>query len=153
MNINKALIAGRLTKDPVVRTTQTGQTVAQFSVATSQTWNDKQGQKQEKATFHNIVMWGKLAEIAGQWLTKGQEVFIEGKIETRDYTGKDGIKRYTTEIVGNNMQMGNKPAGHSAPPPTTPPENISQPAVEEAIPTINLDGDDEEGVKIAYVPF
>jgi single-strand DNA-binding protein len=148
MNINKALIAGRLTKDPVVRTTQTGQTVAQFSIATSEKWKDKQGQKQEKATFHNIVVWGRLAEIAGQYLTKGQECYIEGRIETRDYTGKDGIKRYVTEIVGNNLQMGNKPQGYAAPAPTAP----STPAKEEEIPTINLDEDPNE-VKIEDVPF
>lgn len=148
MNINKALIAGRLTKDPVVRTTPSGQQVATFSVATSQTWKDKQGQKQEKASFHNIVVWGRLAEISGQYLTKGQEVFIEGRLETRDYTGKDGIKRYITEIIGNNMQMGNKPKGYAAPAPTAPDPS----AKAEEIPTINLDEDPNE-VKIEDVPF
>ena len=148
MNINKALIAGRLTKDPMVKNTPSGQTVATFSVATSQTWKDKQAQKQEKATFHNIVVWGRLAEIAGQYLTKGQEVFIEGKIETRSYQSKDGTTRYVTEIIGGNMQMGSKPKGYTQNSPTAPNNGEARP--DEEIPTIQQ-GDDE--INIADVPF
>lgn len=141
MNINKALIAGRLTKEPAIRSTQNGTQVASFSVATSQSWKDKGGTKQEKTTFHNIVAWGKLAEIIGKWLTKGQEVFIEGRIETRDYTDKQGNKRYVTEIIADTMQMGNKPKGYEQSAPAT--------ATEE-IPTIQQ-GEDE--VRIEDVPF
>ena len=142
MNLNKALIAGRLTKDVQLKSTQTGMSVATFSVATSRSWKDKSGQKQEKSSFHNIVMWGKLAEICGQWLTKGQEVFIEGRIETRDYTDKQGNKRYVTEIVGENMQMGNKPKGY---------DQNAAPKKEEEIPTVNLDEGDD--IQLSDVPF
>jgi len=150
MNINKALIGGRLTKAPEIRNTPSGQTVATFSVATSKTWKDKNNQKQEKATFHNIVMWGRLAEIAGQYLVKGQEIFIEGRIETRHYEAKDGSKRYVTEIIAENMQMGSKPANAQQPAPA--PARPAQPAVDEEIPTINLDEDQDE-VRIEDVPF
>jgi len=148
MNINKALIAGRLTKDPTLRSTPNGNTVATFSVATSQTWKDKQGQKQEKATFHNIVFWGRIAEVCGQYLTKGQEVFIEGRIETRKYQDKQGYDRYVTEIIGENMQMGAKPKGYSQSSPTSP--NPGTPVKEEEIPTIQQD---EDEVRIEDVPF
>ena len=148
ININKALIAGRLTKDPTVRTTQSGQTVAQISMATSRSWKDKAGQKQEKATFHNIVLWGRLGEITGQYLTKGQEVFIEGRIETRSYQAKDGSTRYVTEIVAESMQMGAKPKGYTQSSPTAPNNGEARP--DEEIPTIQQ-GDDE--VRIEDVPF
>lgn len=140
MNINKALIAGRLTKDPELRSTPSGQSVATFSVATSRSWKDKNGQKQEKATFHNIVAWGRLAEIIGQYLVKGQECYIEGRIETRSYQAKDGTTRYVTEIIVEILQMGNKPKNAATAPPT------------EEIPTISLDEDQDE-VRLEDVSF
>ena len=91
MNLNKVQLIGRLTRDPEIRTTPSGQTVATIGLATNRTWMDKAGQKQEKSEFHNIVVWGRLAEIAGQYLTKGQEAYFEGRLETRAYTGKDGV--------------------------------------------------------------
>jgi len=110
MNLNKAMIIGNLTKDPEVRTTPQGQSVASFSVATNQTWTDANGQKQERAEFHNIVAWRKLAEIAGQYLKKGARVYVEGRIQTRSWDGQDGNKRYMTEIVAESLIMLDRPS-------------------------------------------
>jgi single-strand DNA-binding protein len=105
MNLNKAMIIGNLTRDPEVRQTGTGQSVASFSVATNLVWTDQSGQKREKAEFHNVVAWRKLGEICGKYLKKGSKVYIEGRLSTRDWVGQDGTKRYTTEIVAENMIM------------------------------------------------
>ncbi len=105
MSINKVMLLGRLGNDPEVKHTPTGQAVCNFSMATSEKWTDKQGQKQEKTEWHRVVVWGKLAEICGQYLGKGRETFIEGKIVTRAWEDKEGNKRYTTEIVANNVQF------------------------------------------------
>jgi len=108
MNLNKAFILGNLTRDPEIRTTPSGQSVVNFTVATNRIWNDNEGQKQQKTEFHNIVAWGKLAEICGQYLTKGRLVFIEGRLETRTWQDQNGNKHYKTEIIAENMQMGPK---------------------------------------------
>jgi single-strand DNA-binding protein len=114
MNLNKVMIIGNLTRDPEIRNTATGKNVASFSVATSLVWKDQGGQKQEKTEFHNIVAWGRLAEIVGQYLKKGSKVYVEGRLQTRDWTGQDGIKRYRTEIIAENMIMlSSNPAGAS----------------------------------------
>jgi len=158
MNLNKVQLIGRLTRDPEIRTTPSGQTVATVSIATNKTWKDKSGQKQEKSEFHNLVMWGRTAEIAGQYLTKGQEAYFEGRMETRTYTGKDGVERRSTEVVVENMQMGSRPqGGGSYNRPAAPMAAVSatpqkQAPVAEEIPTINLD-DEQEEVKIEDVPF
>lgn len=162
MNVNKAIVVGRLTRDPEVRSTTSGQTVTSVSLATNSTWKDKSGQKQEKTEFHNIVLWGRIGEIAGQYLQKGQEAYFEGRLQTRTYTGKDGIERRTTEIVAENMQLGSRPQGSSfnrpqqgsaqgsAQAPAQPREQQSAP--QEEIPVINLDEEPGE-VKIEDVPF
>lgn len=105
MSLNRAQIIGNLTKDPDVRQTPSGTYVSSFTVATNHAWKDQNGQKQERAEFHNVVAWGKLAEICQQYLRKGKKVFIEGRIQTRDWEGDDGIKRYKTEIIAENMIM------------------------------------------------
>jgi single-strand DNA-binding protein len=158
MNVNKVLLVGRLTKDPEIRSTSGGQSVASLSMATNRFWKDKSGQRQDKTTFHNVVLWGRLAEIAGQYLTKGQEAYIEGRIETRKYTAKDGTTKYITEIIAENMQLGSKPQGggsgsynRPAAAPVSSSQS-SQPEAQEEIPTINLDEEQEE-VKISDVPF
>ena len=163
MNVNKVMLIGRLTRDPEVRTTSTGQSVASISLATGSTWKDKNGQKQERTEFHNIVLWGRLAEIAGQYLIKGQEVYFEGRLQTRKYTAKDGTEKRITEVVAENMQLGSKPRGaygsegnsnyNQTPSQSQYPSNPSpkQENQTEEIPTINLD--DEEEVKIEDVPF
>jgi len=160
MNVNKVILVGRLTRDPEVRNTPTGQSVATISMATNRFWKDKSGQRQDKTEYHNIVLWGRLAEISGQYLTKGQECFIEGRLETRKYTGKDGVERRTTEIVAENMQLGSRAQGagtgnYSRPSaPVSQPANSApeQPAPGESIPTINLDEEQDE-VRIEDVPF
>ncbi len=105
MNLNRAQIIGNLTRDPETRTTPNGQLVANFSVATSYVWKDQSGQRQEKPEYHNIVAWGKLAEICQQYLGKGRKVYVEGRLQTRDWEGQDGVKRYRTEIVAETMIM------------------------------------------------
>lgn len=104
-NVNKAIIIGRLGQDPDIRHTQTGQTVANLSAATSERYKDKSGQQQEQTEWHRITLWGKLGEIAEQYLKKGDLVYIEGKLKTRKWTDKNGQDRYTTEIVGNELRM------------------------------------------------
>ena len=157
MNVNKVILVGRLTRDPEVRTTPSGQTVTSIGLATSHTWKDQSGQRQEKTEFHNLVLWGRLAEIAGQYLTKGQEAYFEGRLQTRTYTGKDGVERRTTEIIVENMQMGSRPAGSPAPQPA-PSESSRKKAEggpkekEEELPTINLDEEGDD-IKIEDVPF
>lgn len=103
--LNKVLLIGRLGKDPEVRYTTTGGSVATFSIATNENWTDKNGQKQERTEWHRIVAWGKLGEICGQYLSKGREAFVEGRLQTREWTDKEGHKRYTTEIVASNVQF------------------------------------------------
>ena len=104
--INKAIIVGRLGRDPEVRYTPDGTAVANFSVATSEEWKDKAtGEKREKTEWHRIVAFRRLGEICGEYLSKGRQVYIEGRIQTRDWEDKDGNKRYTTEIVADKMQM------------------------------------------------
>ncbi|MFH1253027.1 MAG: single-stranded DNA-binding protein [Candidatus Uhrbacteria bacterium] len=102
-SLNRATILGNLTRDPEVKQLTSGQTVCTFGVATNRSWIDAAGAKQEKAEFHNVVTWGKLAEICGQFLTKGKKVYIEGRLQTRDWEGQDGVKRYRTEIVAENV--------------------------------------------------
>ncbi|HFC76891.1 MAG TPA: single-stranded DNA-binding protein [Candidatus Moranbacteria bacterium] len=184
MNVNKAIIIGRLTRDPELRSTQSGKQVASISVATSFTYKDKSGQKQEKTEFHNVISWGRQAEVIAQYFTKGQEIYVEGRLETRSWEDKEtGKKMYRTEIVMDKFEFGAKPQGTSggynsnnqsntATPTNTQnvasnddnnsaekatPQNQSnsqaQPQQNEEIPTINLDDEDQEEVKIEDVPF
>lgn len=104
-SLNRATILGNLTKDPEVRQTPAGQKVCTFGVATNRSWNDAAGVKQEAVEFHYVVAWGKLADICGQYLTKGKKVYVEGRLQTRDWDGQDGIKRYRTEIITENLIM------------------------------------------------
>lgn len=109
-SVNKVILVGRLGKDPEVKYTQDGTPVANFSIATDESWKDKEGEKQERTEWHNIVAWKKLAEICGSYLKKGSQVYLEGKLQTRKWEDKDGNTRYTTEIVLNQMVMlGSKP--------------------------------------------
>jgi single-strand DNA-binding protein len=103
--VNKAILVGNLGADPELRQTQSGQTVATFRLATSERWKDRQGQLQDRTEWHNIVVWGRLAEVVRDYLTKGSSVYIEGRIQTRQWEDQSGQKRYTTEIVANEMVM------------------------------------------------
>ncbi|HEY8131390.1 MAG TPA: single-stranded DNA-binding protein [Thermoanaerobaculia bacterium] len=105
-SVNKVILVGRLGKDPEIRSTPSGTTVAKFSLATDDRYTDKSGEKQERTEWHNIVAWGKLAEICGQYLRKGKLIYIEGSIRTDSWDDKEtGQKKYRTEIVANQMQM------------------------------------------------
>src|SRR4029077_7663832 len=148
----------RLTRDPELRTTPSGINVCQIGVATSYVYTNQQtGQKVENTEFHNVVMWRKLGEIANQYLKKGSQVFIEGRLQTRSWDGKDGQKRYRTEIVADNMIMLGRPAGASAssPAPSAPRSNtpMAKPAddmpVSEDLPTIQQG----EDVNVEDIPF
>lgn len=105
MSLNRAQIIGNLTRDPEVRQTPSGKTVANFGVATNARWTDASGQPQEKVEYHNVVAWSKLGEICGQYLRRGSKVFVEGRLQTRDWEGDDGVRRYRTEIVADSMIM------------------------------------------------
>jgi len=105
MSVNKAILIGNLGKSPEMKLTPAGIAVATFSIATSERFKKRDGEQQEKTEWHNIVVWRQLAEICGKYLTKGQKVYIEGKIQTRSYDDRDGNKRYITEIVANEMRM------------------------------------------------
>ncbi|MBW2538051.1 MAG: single-stranded DNA-binding protein [Deltaproteobacteria bacterium] len=118
--INKVILVGNLGRDPEVRYTPSGVAVANFNIATSEKWKDKNtGEMQERTEWHRIVAWGKLGEICGEYLSKGRQVYIEGRIQTREWEDKEGIKRYTTEIVANEMNMlGTRDSGETARPST-----------------------------------
>lgn len=144
MDLNRATILGRLTRDPEVRTTPNGRSVASLSVATNRVWvNQNTGAKEEKVEYHNCVLWGKLAEIAGQYLSKGRRVYMEGRIETRDWTGQDGVKRYRTEIIADNMIMLDGPRG-SAGASESHENNSVPPPSDEVV---------EEEIKVEDIPF
>jgi single-strand DNA-binding protein len=113
MSINKVILIGRLGQDPELKYTPSGSAVCNFSLATSESWADKSGQKQEKTEWHRIVVWGKLAELCNQYLAKGRQAFVEGSLQTRSWEGKDGQKRYTTEINARNIQFLGGQAGAS----------------------------------------
>jgi len=101
-SLNRATVLGNVTRDPELRQTTSGTQVCSFSVATNHSWKDAQGVKQEQAEYHNAVAWGRLAEIIGSYVKKGTKIYIEGRIQTRDWQGQDGVKRYRTEIVAEN---------------------------------------------------
>lgn len=153
MSLNKVLILGNLTRDPELRTTTSGQNVCSFGVATNRVWNDQKGVKQEQVEYHSVVAWGRLAEIAGQYLAKGRKVFIEGRLQTREWEGQDAVKRSRTEIIAENLQILDRAPGAGAPgaprpaaSPGTPPSSESQ-----HVPPTDENGD--EGIKIEAIPF
>jgi len=115
-SLNKVTLIGHLGQDPEIRYTKTGQAVASFSVATNEQWKDNDGNQQDRTEWHNIVAWTKLAEICGQWLKKGQQIYLEGRLQNRTWDDNNGVKHYKTEIVMNDMIMlGGKREGGSAP--------------------------------------
>ncbi len=103
--VNKAILVGNLGRDPELRQTPNGQSVVNFTLATSENWTDKSGERQERTEWHRIVVWGRTAEMCNQYLSKGRTVYIEGRIQTREWEDKDGNKRYTTEINAQTVQF------------------------------------------------
>jgi single-strand DNA-binding protein len=123
-SVNKVILIGNLGADPELRYTPSGAAVANFNIATTEKWKDKDGQSQERTEWHRIILWSRQAEVAKEYLRKGSSVYIEGRIQNRSYDDKDGIKRYVTEIVGQRMQFlggrgeaGSSSGGSSEPPP------------------------------------
>lgn len=159
MNLNKAMIIGNLTRDPEVRNTPSGAAVASFSVATNLVWKDAAGQKQEKVEFHNIVAWRKLGEICGQYLRKGSKVYIEGRLQTRDWVGQDGVKRYRTEIIADNMIMLDRAqaSGGSRFTPEEPPmsslRQTGEPIIDASEPAGYTNGPADDDIKVENIPF
>jgi single-strand DNA-binding protein len=165
MDLNKVILVGRVTADPQVRSTPGGQSVTTIGVATNRTWTDKAGQKQEQTEFHNVVLWGRTAEIAGQYLTKGAMVLIEGRMQTRSWTDKQGQQRKTTEVMAERMQLGPRAAGGgggggqgvgrsfgsgaSSSPAQDGGDKNAVPSLDE-IPVINLE---EDEIKPEDIPF
>jgi single-strand DNA-binding protein len=130
-SVNKVILIGNLGRDPEVRYMPSGDAVANISIATTETWKDKNGEKQEKTEWHRVAMFGKTAEIAGEYLKKGSQVYIEGRLETRKWTDKEGQERYTTEIRADRMQMLGSRSGGSermAPPEDDAPRAAAAPA-------------------------
>ena len=117
MYLNKAIIIGNLTRDPEIKALPSGIQVASFSVATNRVWKDKDGKKQESVDFHNIVVFGRQAEIVGQYIKKGSSIFVEGRMQTRSWDAPDGSKKYRTEVIADKIQFGPKtttgPSGQS----------------------------------------
>jgi single-strand DNA-binding protein len=142
MSLNKAMIIGNLTRDPEMRTTPTGQNVTSFSVATNSVWTDQAGQKQKKVEFHNVVAWRRLAETCSQYLHKGSKVYIEGRLQSREWVGQDGAKRYRTEIVADNMEMLDTRSGG---------QSSSSNNFDESTAIEEISGDEE--IKIEDIPF
>ncbi len=167
MNLNKVYLIGRMTSDPEFRTTPNGQEVATLRIATNRVWNDREsGQKNEATEFHSIVTWGRLAQIANQYLTKGSLVMIEGRLQTRSWEGQDGIKRYRTEIVAEGLQLGPRKQGERYPAqdqdessPIKASETAKASETKDEIPVVNEEDvtnsekDEESEVKLKDVPF
>ncbi len=126
-SVNKVILIGNLGQDPELRYTSAGVAVATFSLATNETWKDQDGNAQERTQWHNLVAWRKLAEICGEYLKKGSRIYVEGRLQYRNYDDKNGVKRYVTEIVIDQMMMlDSKGAGHSNGGSSVPPQQQSE---------------------------
>ena len=147
-SVNKVILIGGLGKDPELRFMPNGEAVCNFSIATSENWKDKGGNKQERTEWHNIVMYRKLAEIAGEYLKKGSPVYIEGKLQTRKWQTKEGQDRYTTEIIADSMQMlGSKTQNNDASDSNTQAKQNNAPKAQEMQNNDAFDGMEDD------VPF
>ncbi len=175
MNLNKVYLIGRLTQDPETRSTTSGQSVTTLRLATNRVWKDPSGGRKDATEYHTVIAWSRLGEIAGQYLKKGGLVMIEGRLQTRNWTGKDNVKRYVTEIVAESLQMGPKPTGQSGysndfsdvkkPYSASPARGPSLPVKDAEIPIIDEDeptsadmmssgvDEDEINIKESDLPF
>lgn len=173
MNLNKAFVLGNLTADPIVRALPSGQSVANFGLATNRIFYDRDRQKQQRTEFHNIVAFGRSAEIAQQYLRKGSMVLIEGRIQTRNWQDSSGNKRYRTEIITERLQLGPRTASQptadqpkagfqtTSPEPSVPNQNQPQKETQEEIPiieegkpiTTEASEDKDEEIDVKNIPF
>lgn len=147
MYLNKAMVIGNLTRDPEVRALPSGVKVASFSVATNRVWKDKNGVKQENVDYHNIVVFGKQADIVGQYMKKGSSILVEGRMQTRSWDDASGVKKYRTEIVADRVQFGPRKEG-SAGGYSTPAEGVDDD--KKALDTIEYP---EEEINPEDIPF
>jgi single-strand DNA-binding protein len=148
MNLNKAILIGRLTRDPESKALPSGQSVTSFSIATDNFYTDKSGQKQQQTEFHNIVTFGRLADIASQYMAKGSLVLIEGRIKTRSWKDNSGNQRYRTEILAQNIQLGPRSsANNSSNKPNNSPQK--EDVVQEDIPVI----EENQEIDVKDIPF
>lgn len=151
MYLNKAFIIGNLTRDPELKALPSGMSVASFSVATNRVWKDAKGAKQESADYHNIVVFGRQAETAAQYLKKGSSVYVEGRMQTRSWDGQDGKKQYRTEVVADRIQFGDRRGdGSSAPAPKSSPAAAKEDNSLDNMPS--MDYPDEE-INPEDIPF
>jgi single-strand DNA-binding protein len=148
MNLNKIFLIGNLTRDPELRTLPSGRPVVSFGLATNRIWNNEQGQKQQDTQFHNIVIFGKLAEIAKQYLNKGSLTFIEGRVQTRNWEAQDGTKRTKTEVIAERLQLGPRRQPGSS--ETSKPEQEQTTENKEKLDVIEYP---EEDVNPEDIPF
>lgn len=156
MNFNRAIIVGRLTNTPEAKSLPSGQQVVNFSMATNRTFKDNTGNKRDMAEFHNIVAFGKLAEICSRYLQKGSITLIEGRIQTRSWQAQDGTKRYRTEIVAENMQLGPRSGGGSASSRQSAPSSTAK--KDDDIPVIDQEAplssdENQEDINVDNIPF
>lgn len=152
MNLNKAFIMGNLTRDPELRQTPSGQAVCSFGVATNRFYTDQSGQKQKQAEFHNVVAWGKQAEIVNQYLKKGSLIFVEGRIQTRNWQDPQGAKHYKTEVIAERVQLGPRLGGTGS---VGSPQEFSPRAEtpkEDETPIIELPTEEDE-IDVKDIPF
>lgn len=150
MYLNKAIVIGNLTRDPELKSLPSGIQVASFSLATNRVWKDKNGAKQESADYHNIVVFGRQAEIANQFLRKGSSVLVEGRMQTRSWDAADGSKRYRTEIVADRIQFGPRTSGGSTERSSAAPEQGEDAS---NVPPIDAIEYPEEEINVDDIPF
>lgn len=143
MYLNKVFLIGNLTKDPELKALPSGNKVASFGLATNRTYKDKDGNRQDSTEFHNIVVFGRTAETVSQYMKKGSQIYLEGRLQTRSWDGKDGEKKYRTEVVADTIQFGNRPTSGTTPAPKAG-EKDSAPAPSETIdyPSEEINPDD-----------
>ncbi len=154
MDLNRAQLIGNVTRDPESRATATGQNVCSFSIATNSQWTDAQGQKQTRAEYHNIVAWAKLADICGQYLAKGRKVYVEGRLQTREYTTQDGQKKSRTEITAENVILLDRPpAGTGMPQGNVEPTVVPIPPPQDPTVMDKGAGAPEQEIRIEDIPF
>lgn len=155
MSLNMVQLIGNLTRDPELKQIPGGQVVASFAIATNMVWSDQNGQKQEKVEYHNIVAWRRLAEICGQYLKKGSKIYLQGRLQTRSWEGEDGVKRYRTEIVADNLIMLDKKGEPVAMPAMMDRENsgISQSSGAKSSGAQPVSADQGEEVSLDDLPF